>query len=212
MSTYVQLAEFKQYFPITFPSGSSGSSADDTTLQQSLDRAEGEFNRIADTNFNQQTLVNEYPTRAWVDRNGMVTISARTTAPITSVTSIQYLLPPIPTWQSLSWDPANGIFLPDPSDPPRQWAWQVQVLPLGTPLMLQAADNIFFRWSYTGGYASPPSTLKALILRMAMFLYKLREAPLGRLNSQPGMMSQPAIIRWPDDLQRSILVWQRPAV
>lgn len=203
MSKYCTLAQFKAYFPVSLVG-----TGDDTVLQNALDLAEGEFERLAGSQFNQQTLTNEFPLRAWTDRNGMVVLSAKAAAPITAVSSVQYLLPPNRTWQTISWD-SDGLFLPSNDAPPRPEAWKVEILPSSPAMGQWPTDDIRFRWTYTAGYSVTPTALQLLIQRFATYEYAMREAPMGKILVQP-MSPMPSVSDLPADLKKDIRLWTRP--
>ena len=205
MSKYISLPLYKAFFPV-----SVDGSGDDTLLQDSIEWAEGEFERMAGSQFNQQSLVNEQPQRAWVDRNNIVTLIAKTVGPVTAVTSVQYLIPRVTAWQTVTWDSANGIFVPSTDAPPRPEAWVVEIVPTSIMMQQVAADNIRFRWSYTGGYATTPTQLQMILFRMAFWKYKLREAPLGKVAVPPMAITE-VIPDLPTDIKTDINLWRRQA-
>ncbi len=204
MSKYLTLAQFKVGFPVSL-----SNTADDTYLQNALDLAEGEFERMAGSQFNLQTLTNEAPLRGWSDRNGMIVLLAKTAAPVTAVASVQYLLPPNRSWQPVAWD-ADFLFLPSNDAPPRPDAWKVEILASSPAMGQWATDDIRFRWSYTAGYAAIPTALQLLIMRFARYTYAMREAPLGRVSVAP-MVTPPPVADLPNDLKKDIRLWSRLA-
>lgn len=205
MSIYLQLADLKAYSPVTIDKGT-----DDTTLQQALDWAEGEFQRLTGTLFLTQQEVGETPARAWVDRMGMLTILARRRAPVTAVASVSIFVPGLYPWTGVTWD-SDKIFLPINDAPPTPDAWKVQLYPNNITLDHLAPDNLWVRWTYTAGYSGTPAPLKMTLLRLAWWKVKLREAPLGRINSE--MFGTREIIpSLPKDIALDIKLWSRKVV
>lgn len=196
---YVSLSDLKTYGQVTV-------NTDDTTLTNALNWAEGEFNRIAGSQFAQQTLT-EFATHGWINRYGWITVVGRV-APITAVSALSVIFPPSTTQTAIAWDPTAGIFLPPNISPPDPGAWLCQIAPSNVILPQTAAGNALFRWTYTAGYATTPDSLKIIILRMAWWKYKLREAPLGRIVS-PGMGSIEMTPSLPPDLARDIKLWTK---
>lgn len=199
---YVTLADLKGIVD-------AKTSADDLFLQDALDWAEGEFEKLAGTQFNQSAEVNATPRRAFVDRYGWLTLVANERAPLTAVTAVSVRFPWASTWQTLAWDATNGIIMPpaDTAGPPSARAWKVMLLPTAPRLSMMAEGDLLVRWSYTGGYAQAPARLRMIIERMAQWKYKLREAPLGRV-SMPAMGVTEVIPGLPDDLKADIRLWE----
>jgi len=212
---YVQYVDLVNYGIIS----SSGSvSSGSAVAQEALDWAEGEFERLAGSQFDQQTVVWETPARAFVDRKGAITIIAAERGPVTSVIGVQIRVPSAPStistspsWQTLAFDAVNDIIYPPATwAPPSPRAWTVTIYPSNLAMSQMDADGFWTKWSYIGGYASGsmPATLKMLILRLAWWKMKLREAPLGKVASPPFGLTEiiPAI---PADIAMDIKLWQK---
>lgn|SRR5574341_1884762 len=204
MSKYLTLATYKTFFPV-----SVSTTADDALMQDAIDWAEGAFEREVGSQFDQQAVANETPLRAWVDRQGIITLIAKRAAPVSAVNAVSYLLLPNTNWQTLAWDAANGIFFPSNEAPPRPEAWKVEIIATGLPLGQYAADNIRFRWSYTGGYSSTPTQLALTIFRAAYWRYRVvREAPLGKVAVPPMGITE-VIPDLPRDVALDFRKWSR---
>ena len=211
MSKYVTLADANAYGIVPATSASTTGSS---ILQDDLNWAEGEFERIAGSQFDQQTETNVQPINGWVNRFGDMTLMAAERGPVTAVTALSFRVPgsssPYNTWQAVTWDATNGIILPGGSNvsPPRPNAWRVTITPANFTLSAIPADDVLFQWTYTGGYANTPPPLKTLLLRMAWWKFKLREAPLGKIALPPMGMTE-VIPSLPADLAMDCTLWQR---
>ena len=205
MSKYSTVQALKAY-------GKATKDVEDDTLQSALDWAEGTFERLTGSQFDRQTVTNEIPARAWIDRKGQAWLIAQTAAPVISVSAISYrLIGPGTSWTALSWT-ADDIFLPPAVDPPSPKAWMVSLLPSNYTNIYtygqQAADNILFKWTYVGGYASTPDSLAMILHRLAWWKYQLRQAPLGQISTPPFGTTEiiPAL---PADIRMDIGLWTR---
>lgn len=181
--------------------------AQDVYLQQALDWAEGEFEGMAGKQFDSQAVTNETPLRASVDRFGWLTLVAAQRGPVQSVQAISIRYAADNVWTALSWNATDNLILPpaDTSGPPRAGGFTVRVKP-DSGIRYFPDSDFMVRWSYTGGYATTPERLKAVIGRLALWKYKLREAPLGRV-SVPAMGITEMIPAVPDDIRADIRVW-----
>lgn len=200
---YAQLQDLIDYGQIK----AAAAAAETNQIQLALDWAEGEFEALAGSEFNTQTVTLETPARAFVDKFGWLHLYAHTVGPVTSVQLINLRRRADRNWQALAWDAINDIILPPQDIPVDPDAWHVSVYP-STGLTQTAADNLLVRWTYMGGYATPPPPLKFLILRLAWWKYKLREAPLGRVSSPPFGITEiiPAL---PADIAQDVMKWTR---
>lgn len=199
---YATLAEVKAYAQVT-------TTVDDGLLQDALDWAEGEFEILTGSQFDQQTQTLVAPLQAFVDRGGRLTIEADHLGPVTAVSAIQYLLPFSNSWTTLTWDATNGIVLPPAIAPIIPNGWRVTIIQNALPQL--ATDDVLWRWSFTGGYATTPLALKIMIERLSTWKYKLREAPLGKVTITPFGVTEiiPAL---PADIGLDISKWtHKPA-
>jgi hypothetical protein len=201
---YIQTSDMIQWG--TVQSGSS--SIDYNLLTDDCGWAEQMFHELnGHTDFYSGSPANEEPRNSWVDRYGWIDLHSGSLAPVTSVQSVQYMIPGVNnTWQNLSWDPLNGIFLPPQGAPPNPRAWVVQIIPSNVNLGQAATGDIRFRWSYTGGYQTTPASLKITLLRLGWWKYKLREAPLGKIASPPFGITE-VIPGLPKDVVVDLGVW-----
>lgn len=205
---YVVLDEIKSFFPAQV-----NSSVDDLALQVALDWAEGEFERMTGSQFNQQTLTAVTPFRAVATNRGALVITALEVGPVTNVTAASYrVLDPTTTistsWQAITWDNNLDVIYPPTMAPIHPRGWTVSLIPNNTTIPRIPADSLWVRWTYTGGYGSPPAALKEIILRMAQWKYKLREAPLGKVAQPPFGITE-IIPSLPADIAYDIRRWQR---
>jgi hypothetical protein len=206
MSKYVTLADFLQFMPTQIQTQS-----DQFALQAALDWAEGTFENLTGSKFDSQTMTNEEPMSAWISRKGEITLIAKSRGPVTAVSAVSYRVLPGTNWQTLSWDAANDIVLPVVSAPPEPDSWAVKIYTSSLGYYNVAAADFWWRWTYTGGYSTIPEEIKFPILRLTQWKYKLREAPLGRINSE--MFGTREIIQdLPNDVAFDILRWTRLAM
>lgn len=216
---YCSLVQFKQYLLGTIPDPGNPAvfnqavinTPDDAILSDCLLNAEAAFEQGCGTGFDQQTYSNVYPFQAFSDANGFLHLYARERGPVTAVTAISFrdiMFGASRTWQTITWDASNDIVLPNfnaTDTRPLPESWHVMVYP--TPAIdPRSTGQILVRWSYTGGFATIPQSLTTLIMRVAAYIYKLREVPAGRvLNAPLGTMQVPA--DFPPDIQRQIKRW-----
>lgn len=198
---YVVLNDIRSIAGATSP-------ADDTFLQDAIDWAESTFEGLTGSQFNQQTFTLVQPKRVYGDRFGWLYLFAAEAGPVTSVSAIQLRSAWANTWQQITWT-ADNILLPTPDSvgPPKANAWRVQVRPSTLNVASLDDNELLARWTYQGGYASAPPRLRMTIERMALWKYKLREAPLGRV-SMPALGVTEVIPALPDDLLADIYRWQ----
>lgn len=201
---YTDIGTFKQYVqpPIT-------SAQDDVAINQAILRAESEIDLYCGTSFNQQTITQEVPRTAWVDGKGMLWVISSVVGPITQVNTLQVkdMLAAPTTWQTISFDPVNGIIYPNLTSPPKPTSWTVIIQPT-PPLWPRAAGDMYVRWGYTGGYATIPTSLQGIATRLAFWIYKMREAPVSKVvTAELGLMSIPLSI--PPDIKADLFLWRR---
>jgi hypothetical protein len=197
----------------------------DLVLQSNLDWAEGEFERLTASQFDQATVTTERAAQAFVDNVGVLHFISNSRAPITSVTaaSVRYLAPLSPAtvvaatgnWITLAWNNTDDAEYPSAVMPPRPEAWEVSILPNNVVLPQVDTIGLWVRWSGQAGYVFPvvgsvaPNPLQAMILRLAMWKYKLgREAPLGKVASPPFGITE-VIPALPADIAMDLMRWTR---
>lgn len=179
---------------------------DDGLLSQCIHRAEFEFDRIAGIQFDELTMEDVMGFTPFVDGNGLLHVWAREHAPVTAVTSVEVRdMLGNRTWTAISWS-AGDIILPVNDGLPHPDSAQVMIIPT-TPLPSRSTGQIYVRWTYTGGFATIPTALTALISRFAWWIYKIREAPMAKIvNPVMNIMEIP--LRIPPDIDSSIKLWQ----
>jgi hypothetical protein len=212
---YITLDELKVYGlgtiadpnnPTVYNNAVQGS-PDDSILRQSIYRAEMEFDRIAGIQFDQQTVTGAQAFQPFVDGNGWLSFFAREHAPVTAVTSLEYrdLLSSDRVWKSVSYN-ADDLLLPINDGYAHPDCAYVKVLSTAV-IPARSTGQILVRWTYTGGFATVPNSLKSIITRLAWWIYKLREAPMQQIvMPNLGIMQIP--LRIPPDINADILLWQ----
>lgn len=205
---YTSLHSLKLYGQVPDPTLAN---PDDGTLTSAIERAESEFESLTGSSFQQTTYTDVQAHNALVDGYGWLWLSSSQAAPVTAVTSIKVrnLRDKPLTVDTLSWD-ANALLLPyvptavERVDP--RW-WTVRVLPTVAIPPIDPA-SLIVQWSYTAGFATIPLALESLINRLAWWVYKLREAPLGKvMMPELGLMEVP--ISMPPDIRSDMLLWRR---
>lgn len=183
---------------------------DDNILSDCILQAESSFELLAGTGYDQQTYTTVQALIPFVDQNGWLHMFARERGPVTAVTSVQYrdVFDGNTTWQTATWNSPDDIVLPSFASTdthPRPESWHVYLYPSPAVNNL-STGQILVRWTYTGGFATIPPALSMLIARMATYIYKMREAPAGRVINQPlGTMTVPA--NYPPDILKAISLW-----
>jgi hypothetical protein len=127
---------------------------------------------------------------------------AREGGPVTAVTSVQIMdrKAGLQTYQTIA--DLSGAILPPVSSPPTPDAWSVMVYP-NLALYGVTKDDLIVKWTYTAGYSVIPNSLKAIGTRLAHFIYKLREAPMGKVvTAELGLMTIPLSI--PPDIRADL--------
>jgi hypothetical protein len=179
---------------------------DDLTLRQCIQRAEMEMDRIAGVQFNQQTITAGFGFLPLVDGNGWLNVFAREAIPVTAVTSLEYrdLKSPAEGWKTVVLDPLN-VLLPINDGYIHPDSARVRFYDNAFPA--RATGHILVRWTYTGGFATIPTWLKAIAVRLAWWVYKTREAPLNQIiMPNLGIMQVP--LRIPPDVDADLKLCQ----
>ena len=201
---YLDFATLKVY-------ASVATANDDSILQMAADRADMEIERETDSCFVQTTYTGVRPITSFIDGNGWLHMIAREGGPVSAVAKVEVmdLAGGSRVWQQV--DDLSGAILPSSPtiSPPEADAWSVMVWP-ALALYGKAKGQILVRWTYTAGYATIPNSLKALGTRLAHFIYKLREAPMGKVvTAELGLMTIPLSI--PPDIRADLQGWKRVA-
>lgn len=216
---YCTLALFKQYLigtrtdpgnPTVFQGGVVGT-PDDAILSDCILQAEAGFEMVTGSGFDQQSLASVQSFLTFVDAMGWLHLFARERGPVTAVSAVQVrnLMVGDTAWQSVSWV-ADDIILPPyaaADTHPHPESWHVMIFP-ASAMPPTATGQIMARWSYTGGYAANamPVALQLLIARYATWIYKMREAPLGRVTNLPlGSITVPMDV--PPEIRRQMVLW-----
>lgn len=217
---YCSLVLLKQYLlgtrtdpnnPTVFNQGVINT-PDDTILSDCIMNAEAYFELQTGTGYDQQTYTSVAPFLNFVDANGWLHLFARERGPVTAVTAVSIrdvMFGSSVAWRPVTWDVNNDIILPpfavtDTHPLPESWHVKLWPSPAFGP---RASDQILVRWSYTGGFATIPQGLQLLIARMAAYIYKLREIPVGRVVNLPtGTITVPS--NFPPDIRDQIKRWE----
>lgn len=216
---YCTLVQFKQFLlgtrtdpnnPSVFNQQVIGT-PDDNVLSNILLACESAFELHTGTGYDQQTYSAVQAFMPFVDVNGWLHLYARERGPVTAVSNITFrdiMFGGSTTWQAVTFDAVNDIVYPPFSATdthPLPESWHIQVWP--NPAMSQrATGQLLVKWTYTGGFATIPQALTTLIARMAMYQYKLREMPAGKVINQPlGTLTVPS--DFPPDIRRQIELW-----
>lgn len=182
----------------------------DPVLEQAISRAEMAIDLYTGTRFDAGGVAGENA-RAWVDGDGWLWINVRRRGPVTALSAVQLrnLAARMP-WQIITWQ-VDDLLLPyvdaGAGGPPVD-GWQIRLYPaqLLPPLV---SSQCVCQVSYTAGYATIPGGLKGITNRLAWWIYKLGEAPLGIVrNVDMHLMEVPVSI--PPDIQADLNLW-RPA-
>lgn len=211
---YITLSDLKLYGlgaiadpnnPTVYNSAVQGT-PDDSVLSQCIQRAEMEFDRIAGIAFDKITSSTVQAFLPFVDGNGWLTMFAREHAPVTSVTSVSLFdMQGNKTWTAVTFD-SDKIIYPVNDGYAHPDCAQVKLYP-ATAMMPRGTGQIMVKWTYVGGFTTIPQSLKAIVVRLAWWLYKIREAPLTQITMpQLGVMQIPMKI--PPDVYADILLWQ----
>lgn len=204
MATYATLDQLKAY-------GQVSTATDDAILLDLLERASRQIDAACGHSFDPETVQDEVTPLVWVTRTGWLIVASLAKAVVRSVASLAVLdqAAAMPAWQPLDLGSAQ-LIIPPALVPPTNQPWRVRCwVPPGTlPPGPIPRGRLLVRWTYDGGYASIPPALSQLTVRYAWWLYKLREAPLGRVvTAELGIMEIP--LDAPLDLRRDLVLWQR---
>lgn len=203
MTKYIFLNDLKAYGQVDLTN-----TGDDSVLTASIDRAEMEIDGHCGQQFDEQTLTLATARQPFIDGNGWLWLSSVERSPVTAVTAVQIRdLRGSNTWQVLTWQ-ADDLILPIFSAPPDANSGKVRILATNPVLSPRSTGSLMARWSYKGGYNAIPSSLKAMTMRLAWWIYKLREAPLGRVATlELGIMEIP--LSMPKDILHDLNLWRR---
>jgi len=197
-----------------------------SVLGSAIQRAEASIDGYCGTSFDDGAVLNEVPSKAWIDWQGWVHIMARTRGPVTNVVSVQYRFRTDTLWRTLTYNSPDDVILPVSVTPPSANSWEAQIWP-SSPLTSGAgfgygnmagigefapngvaSTDIMFRWNYEGGYFPIPDALNGIACRLAYFYYKLREAPMAKiLSAELGVMQFP--LNMPPDVKDDLALWRR---
>ena len=211
---YVSLDELKAYGlgtiadpnnPTIYNNAVQGS-PDDSTLRQCIQRAEMEVDRHCGTRFDEATLADVQGFLPFVDGNGWLHVFARERCPVTAVTAVSIRdLVTRAAWTPITLN-GDDVILPFGDDSVHPDSTHVQIFPVPN-LPARSTGQILARWSYTGGFATIPDSLKGIVCRLAWWIYKLREAPMAQvMMPNLGIMQVP--IRIPPDIAADIELWK----
>lgn len=202
---YITLNDLKTYGL----NGDTSATPDDGMLSQSIYWAEQKWNATCGIQFNTQSFTRVQAFTPFVDYNGWLHLFAREAGPVTAVTAVRYRrLPTGDTGYTDVTISSDNLLLPLATDPMRPDGCHVQVY-IGPSLLGYATNQLLVQWSYSGGYASIPNSLKSIIVRLAWWRYKLREAPLGRIVTGAGGLGMMEIpLAMPADILADSMLWR----
>ena len=211
---YITLDELKAYAlgtiadpnnPSVYNNSVQGT-PDDAVLTQCINRAEMEFDRIAGIAFDQQTVTDVQAFLPFVDGNSWLVLFARERAPITSVTSITLRdMRGTNQWNAQSWA-SDDIVLPINDGYAHPDCAKVMIYPANSRVPTPTGQ-LLVKWTYVGGFATIPQSLKAVICRLSWWIYKLREVPINQI-AMPNLGIMQIPLRIPPDINADILLWQ----
>ena len=176
----------------------------DQIYSDAILRAEATFERQCGSQFNQQTTGMVEPWNVFVDGAGWMWLNAMEVGPITAVGTVQYRILDSSGWKTLAWG-ADDIILPNATTAPPVAGWTARIYNNTLPSL--ATGQLLARWSYTGGYATTPQALTSIIERLAWWMIKLREAPVGTVRNELGTLEVP--VDMPKDILRDCMLWAR---
>ncbi len=183
---------------------------DDNILSACILDAEATFEIETGTGFDSQTYTQVAALLPFVDGNQWIHLYARERGPVTAVTSLEIrdIAGGQTSWQHVTWASADDIILPPyaaTDTHPRPESWHVQIWPT-TRIWPRATGQMLARWTYTGGFPTIPASLQMVIAQYATFIYKLREAPIGRTVNMPlGSIVTPQDV--PPYIRHAIHAW-----
>lgn len=220
---YVTMAQVQEYADSVASQAATWNATALSVLASAIQRAEASIDGFCGSAFDDDVVLSEVPSKAWLDWQGWIHIFGNQRGPITKVTAVKYRMRDAGAWSTLTWNSPDDIILPNLKVPPSPNSWEVQIYP-GAPMMPGALvdyasggftvpggispSDIMFRWDYEGGYFPIPDALAAIACRLTFFYYKLREAPMARiLSAELGVMEFPLNI--PPDLKQDLSIWRR---
>lgn len=179
---------------------------DDSILSQSIQRAEMEFDRHCGVKFDDGAVTDAQAFLPFVDGQGWLHLYARERAPVTAVTAVSIRdLVSRSTWAPITLS-ADDVILPINDGYSHPDSGHVKLYP-NPSLPSRSTGQILVRWSYSGGFSVIPESMKAVVARLAWWIYKLREAPMAQVvMPNLGIMQIP--IRIPPDIAADIDLWK----
>ena len=203
---YAQLADLKAYGRIP-----ATTNTDDSSLVYQLARADCAIDHHCGTSFVWALNVNEQARKCWVDRNGWLQV--QTHKPIYDPASVSVSTMDVragqTTWHALALAQCICMAPVSDGDAPRPQAWQYMAVPTNSSLYPEAWGDILVKHSYESGYKSIPPQLTAIAVRLAWFYYKLREAPMTKIDTlNLGVVEVP--VDMPKDIRAELNTWRRP--
>ena len=206
---YATLAALIDYGRIALP-GQTTPSIDNDILTYQLARADCAIDHHCGTDFQHLHNVLEMARSVWVDRNGW--LQAQVHKPITTTTGLSVQTMNLASgeraWTTPSF--AECICIADVSDgdAPRAQAWNFMALPV-TYMPPTSNGSILAKVSYESGYTTIPPQLTSIAVRLAWFYYKLREAPMMKIDTlNLGTVEVP--VDMPKDIRGELNTWRRP--
>lgn len=202
MGKYLSVAEL-----LTYGRAGAAKPEEEQVLAQAIARAEAWFEGVVGGTYLYTSWVAVAPAKAMIDRMGVLHLLAGEGAPIRSIESVEVRFPGESSWRVV---PLGDISLAPiiPGKPSPGW-WLARVR--GTKFLPAAPGEFEARWSYTSGFQASeiPEALKSLIARLAWWIYKLREAPMGKVvTAELGLMEIP--LEAPPDIKSDLGLWRRP--
>jgi hypothetical protein len=203
---YSTLAALKEYGRIQ-----ASNIVDDDSLAYQLVRADCAIDHHCGTDFAYLSNVAEQARKCWVDRNGWLQV--QTHKPIYDPTTISVSVMDVrhgaTAWTALTLTQCLCMAPVNDGDAPRAQAWQFAAYPANVSLVPEAWGDIYVQTSYQSGYPTIPPQLTAVATRLAWFYYKLREAPMMKIDTlNLGTVEIP--VEMPQDVRSELNTWRRP--
>ena len=219
MSVYATIDDLKEYGRVQAPVGAvmSGGvgfgidvNTDDALLEQQLVRAVCAIDHFCGTTFAHLTNVDELARKCWVDGNGWLQV--QTHKPIYDPAGITVSIMDVKAgaidWTALTLKQCICMAPVNDGDAPRAQAWHYAAA-ASVPLRPALWGDILVRTSYPSGYPTIPGSLRAITVRLAWFYYKLREAPMVKIETL-GMGTVEVPQEMPKDVKGELMTWRRP--
>jgi hypothetical protein len=206
---YGTLAALKSYGRISQP-GQADISTDDSILLYQLARADCAIDHYCGTDFAHQTNTLEMARNVWVDRNGWIQCQVHKPIVTASTIAMQIMMVAngATTWTPLTLSQCICISDISNGDAPRPQAWTFMAYP-NIKIAPTTFGNILAQVTYTSGYSTIPAQLTAINVRLAWFYYKLREAPMMKIDTlNLGVVEIP--VDMPKDIRGELSTWRRP--